>query len=76
MLKERFLGKYIELDFSENLALRPKHEAQSAQFSRKQHKLHCAIFCPGDTMFHFHLIDDTKHDPVFVDEVLHDLNRQ
>ena len=52
MLKEGFSGKYIELDFSENLALPPKHEAQSAHFSGKQHTLHCAIFCPGDTIFH------------------------
>ena len=26
ILKERFSGKYIELDFMENLALCPKHE--------------------------------------------------
>ena len=76
MLKEGFSGKYIELDFSENLALRPKHEAQSAHFSGKQHTLYCAIFRPGDTIFHYHLSDDTKHDFVFVDEFLRDLIRQ
>ena len=70
MLKDGFNGKYIELDFSENLALRPKHEAQSAHFSGKQHALHCAIFRPGDTNFHYHLSDDTKHDHIFVDEAL------
>ena len=41
-----FSGKNIELDFSENLALRPKHETQSAHVSGKQHTLHCAIFLP------------------------------
>ena len=73
MIKDGFSGKYIELDFSENLALRPKHEVQSAHFSGKQHTLHCAIFQPGETKFHYHISDDTKHDPVFADEVLRDL---
>ena len=76
MLKEGFSGKCIELDFLENLDLRPKHKAQSVQFSRKQHTLHCAIFRPGDTIFHYHLSDDTKHDFVFVEEFLRDLIRQ
>ena len=35
--------------------------------------LHCAIFQSGETNFHYHISDDTKHDPVFVDEVLRDL---
>ena len=73
MLKGGFKGKYIELDFSKNLALGPKHELHSAHFSKKQHTLLCAIFWRGDTNFHYHLSDDTKHDPVFVDEVLQDL---
>ena len=60
MLKEGFSGKYIELDFLENLALRPKNKAQSAHFSGKQHTLHCAIFRSADTIFHYHLSDDTK----------------
>ena len=61
MLKDGFNGKYIELDFSENLAL---------HFSGKQHALYCAIFRPGDTNFHYHLSNDMKHHPVFVHEVL------
>ena len=73
MLKDGFNGKYIELYFSEYLALQPKHEAQSAHFSGRHNTLHCAIFRPGDTNFHYHLSDDTKYDPIFVDEVLHDL---
>lgn len=32
-LKELYTGKFIELDFSQNLALRPKDEVQSAHFS-------------------------------------------
>ena len=43
MIKDGFSGKYIELDFSENLALRPKHEVQSAHFSGKQHTTLCNI---------------------------------
>ena len=74
--KERFSGKYIELDFSENLALRPKHEVQSTHFSGKQHSLHCAIFRPSNTNFHYHLSDDTKHDAFYFDEVLRDLVRR
>ena len=35
ILKEVYDGKYIELDFSQNLALRPKDEVQSAYFSGK-----------------------------------------
>ena len=35
LIKETFNGRYIELDFSENLAMRPKMEAQDAQFSGK-----------------------------------------
>ena len=73
ILKERFSGKYIELDFSENFALRPKHEVQLDHFSGKQHSLHCAIFWPSNTNFHYHQSDDTKHDAFYVNEVLRDL---
>ena len=37
MIRESFSGKYIELDFSENLVLKPKHEVQNAPFSGKQY---------------------------------------
>ena len=75
MLNDGFNEKYTELDFSKNLALWLKHKVQSAHFSRKQHSLHCAIFRPGDTNFHYHQSDNTKHDPVLVDEVPRDLIR-
>ena len=71
ILKERFSRKYIELDFSENLGLRPKHEVQSFHFSGKQHSLHCVIFRPNNTSFRYHLSDDTEHN-AFVEEVLRD----
>ena len=72
-MKQAYSGMYIELDFSQNLALRPKDEVQSAHFSGKQFTLHCSIVDPVTSRYHFHLSDDTTHDPVFVDQVLRDL---
>ena len=62
LMKDGYQGKYIELDFSQNLALRTKHEVQSAHFSGKQFTLHCAIAEPFDTRYHYYLSDDTIHD--------------
>ena len=39
--KEHFQGTYIELDFSENIAIKSKFEVQEAHFSGKQYTLHC-----------------------------------
>ena len=58
--------KFVELDFSQNISLRPKAEVQSAHFSERQFTLHCAIFDPSEMRYHYHLSDDTKHDAVFV----------
>ena len=73
LMKDAYNGKFIELDFSQNLALRPKCEVQAAHFSNKQYTLHCAIAKPFDKKYHYHLSDDTKHDCIFVDHVLRDL---
>ena len=73
LLKDSYIGKFIDLDFSQNLSLRPKYEVQSAHFSGKQYTLHCAIVEPFDTRYHYHLSDDTKHDPFYVDQVLRDI---
>ena len=43
VIKEAFEGKFIELDFSENLAMKPKHDVQSAHFSSKQYALHVLL---------------------------------
>ena len=72
-MKEAYNGKYTELSFSQNLALRPKDEVQSAHFSGKHFTLHCSIVDPVHSQYHFHLSDDTTHDPVFVDHVLRDI---
>ena len=73
LLKETYEGKFIELDFSQNLSLRPKDELQSAHFSGKQFTLHCSIVEPTEYRYHYHLSDDTKQDPFFVDVVLRDI---
>ena len=33
MIRESFSGKYIDLDFSENIVLKPKHEVFSSVFN-------------------------------------------
>ena len=66
-------GKYIEMDFSENIALKTKSEVQEAHFSGKQYTLHCSIVEPGENKFVYHLSDDTTHDPSFVYQVLEDI---
>ena len=40
LMKEAYDGMYIELDLSQNLALRPKDEVECAHFSGKQFTLH------------------------------------
>ena len=73
IVKESFEGTYMELDISENIAIKPKFEVQEAHFSEKQYTLHCSIVEPGMNKYAYHLCDDTKHDPVFVNEVLEDI---
>ena len=74
-MKSNYDGKCIELDLSQNLALRPKDEVQSAHFSGKQFTLHCSIVNPVNNRYHFHLSDDTNHDAVFVDHVIRDMSK-
>ena len=75
-IKERFTGTYIEMDFSENLALKMKCEIQTAHFSGKQYALHCSIVERPERSYVYHLSNDTGHDPFFVDEVLRMIFRQ
>ena len=72
LMNENYSGKFTELNFSQNLrfSLRPKDEVQSAHFSGKQFTLHCAIVEPVENRYHYHLSNDTKHDGLFVDQVL------
>ena len=73
IMKDVFDGKFIELDFSQNLAILPKLEVQSAHFFNKQYTLHCAIAKTFDKRYHCHLSHDRKHDGIFSDHVLRDL---
>ena len=74
-IRESFTGKYIEMDFSQDIALKTKDEDQTAQFSGKQQFLHCSIVIDGNDAlsYVYRLSDDTGHDPTFVDEVLNDI---
>ena len=47
LTRESFNGKYIEMDFSENIAMKPKFEVQDAYFLGKQYSLHRSIVEPG-----------------------------
>ena len=58
IVKEPFQGTYIELDFSENIAIKSKFEVQGAHFSGKQYTLHCSIVDPGMNKYVYHLCDD------------------
>ena len=73
MMRERFSGKYTELNFSENLELKPKHEVQDARFSGKHYSLHCSIAEPCENKYVYHLSDNTNHDSIVVTEVLEDI---
>ena len=54
-IKERFTGTYIEMDFSENLALKTRYEIQTAHFSGKQYALHCSIVERPERPYVYHL---------------------
>ena len=73
LMKKSYSGKFIELGFSQNLSLRPKDEVQSAHFSGKHFMLPCAIVEPVENQYHYHLSNDSKHDGIFVDQVLRDM---
>lgn len=52
----------FHIDYSENIKLKPKYEAQSAHFSGRQHTLHCCVHQKGDeNRYIYHLSDDTNH---------------
>ena len=72
-IKERHTGRYIKMNFSENIALKTKQEVQEAHFSGKHYTLYCSIFQPGDNKFVHHVSDDTIHDLSFVRQVLKDI---
>ena len=67
------------LDFSQNIKLVEKNQAQSAHFSGKQQTLHNTVLCypnRSDTRYVYHLSDDTTHDSVMTFNVINDIIKQ
>ena len=54
------------LDYSQNIKLTEKRQAQSAHFSGKQQTLHCSLLYPGgnEKTYIYHISDDTNHNNV------------
>ena len=73
LMKDAYKGKDIELDFSQNLVIRPTLEVQSSHFFNKQYTYNCAIAEPFDKQYLYQLSNDIKHDGIFVDNVLRDI---
>jgi hypothetical protein len=62
---------YLHLDYSQNIALKPKSECQSEHFSGKEQTLHCAVLAyPTRNNYIYHLSDDTIHDAIMTFYVL------
>ena len=53
--------------------IKPRFEAQDANFSGKQFILHCVIVQPGQTKYVYHARDDTTHNLFFVYQELTDI---
>ena len=69
-----FDGKFFHLDFSENISLVEKHQAQEANYSGKQYTLHCAwMHPPSPQKYIYHLSNDTNRNPAMLDEILRDI---
>ena len=72
-------GPIFHMDYSENLALAPKYEPQSAHFNKKQYSLHCIVgHCTdnnddGQYKYYYHLSDDITHDYAFTGYVVEDV---
>ena len=65
LVKDSFEGKYTGLDFSKNIAMKPKFEVQDAHFIGKQYALHYVVIEPGEQKYVYHLSDDSAvHDPL------------
>ena len=64
----------LTFDYSENITLKPKHEAQSAHFSGRQHTLHCCVMGNnGINTYLYHLSDDTNHDNIMTFAIIKDV---
>ena len=76
LIRDSFDDKYIELDLSENIAMKPKFVVQEVHLSGRQYLLHCTLIQPAETEYIYHLSAGTRHDPAFDDEVLEDISKE
>ena len=68
---------FIHIDYSENIQISAKHEAQSAYYSGKQHTLHCTVMSiDGTPEFIYHLSDDTNKDSTLTSTILKSIIEQ
>lgn len=72
-IKDKYNGKSIEMNFSENTALKTKQEVKEVHFSGKQYTLNRSVVHSESNKFVYHLSDDITHDPSFVYQVLEDI---
>ena len=72
-IKDKYNGKSIEMNFSENTALKTKQEVKEVHFSGKQYTLNRSVVHSENNKFAYHLSDDVTHDPSFVYQVLEDI---
>ena len=66
----------IWLDYSMNISLTPKREAQSVHYSGKQHTLHDSLIRNPETrnyIYVYHISDDTIHDSVMTTKIIRDI---
>ena len=74
----RYLGSVnqpiIWMDYSMNIKLTEKNQAQSAHYSGRQQTLHDSLIQQPDGSFFFiyHLSDDTNHDSVMTGKIIED----
>ena len=75
---QKFWSQYVHtiliFDYSENIQLKLKFEAESAHSSGKQQTLHCCVReRNGDIKYLYHLLDDKHHDSVITFAVIDDI---
>ena len=65
----------VWMDYSQNVKLTEKNQAQSANFSGRQQTLHDSLIqFPGDEFLYiYHLSDDTNHDSVMTQEIIEEI---
>ena len=62
------------MDYSQNIKLTEKRQAQSAHFSGKQQTLHDSLILHDNTYTYiYHLSDDTNHDSVMTLKIIEDI---